>query len=641
MKKFIIMALLVSISVAAVAQWSDDPLINTSVSTASGEQVIPHTAYTSDGHFYVGFFSSESGNYNVRLQYYDFNGNAQWSDGGILISNHTQNSWLSDWDLTVDNTGNCVLAFNDIRDGNVNIFAYKISPAGNFEWGADGIALTTATEDEFAPKICVNGANNTLVVWERSTSPHTELVLQRIEPDGTLTWGSQGVTYQTGSEDYTAPVGIGLSDDNFIVAFYRQTGPMYSPTRHVYAQKFDNSGSPVWSSDAAASTAGGISGWTNLGVKPDGSDGILISWIDDRNNDMQLQGYVQHINSDGTVAWAANGEEVASQGSFNHENVHIIGTNNSGEVIVAWDKYNGNQSQIAIQGQKFSASGAQMWGSTGKEFVAMNANTAGVVGGDMDGDNALIAYEEYMGGGYVNQSIKAFSVDETGNFNWTPNISDMSTRVSEKLHEDVTTIYNEQFIVVWEDDDADRDIYMQNIFTDGNIGFPGLSDDATLSDLTVNGVTIENFDPEITNYTYDVLEGSDIPVLDGTPTDSAATMEITQADTLPGDGYIYVTAEDSIQQMTYQVHFNLITSVVSPAENSIGVYPNPTGGKLWIKNIPGYKTVDVYTLSGQLVKKFKEGTGDILDVSGLQSGVYVLKIIDTKGKSIATRFVRQ
>ena len=145
MKKFYLLAMAVLITLSTTAQWSDDPLVNTPISTAVGEQAIPHTAYTSDGHFYVGFFSSENGNYNVRLQYYDFNGNAQWASGGILISNHLQNSWLSDWDLAVDNTGNCVLAFNDMRDGNANVYVYKISANGNFEWGPDGIALTTAT----------------------------------------------------------------------------------------------------------------------------------------------------------------------------------------------------------------------------------------------------------------------------------------------------------------------------------------------------------------------------------------------------------------------------------------------------------------------------------------------------------------
>ncbi|RLD86641.1 MAG: hypothetical protein DRJ09_11590, partial [Bacteroidetes bacterium] len=184
MKKFLLLLMLAFAAMMSKAQWTDDPLINTPVSTAVGEQAIPHTAYTSDGHFYVGFFSSESGNYNVRLQYYDFNGNAQWVSGGILISNHLQNSWLSDWDLTTDNTGNCVLAFNDVRDGNANVYAYKISSSGNFEWGVDGIALTSATEDEYAPKICVDGQNNTLVTWERPVSPHTQVVLQKIEPDG-------------------------------------------------------------------------------------------------------------------------------------------------------------------------------------------------------------------------------------------------------------------------------------------------------------------------------------------------------------------------------------------------------------------------------------------------------------------------
>ena len=977
MKKFVLVMMLAFVAMMSKAQWSDDPLVNTPVSTATSDQVIPHTAYTSDGHFYVGFFSSENGNYNVRLQYYDFNGNAQWAGGGILISNHLQNSWLSDWDLAADNTGNCVLAFNDVRDGNANVYAYKISSSGNFEWGADGIALTTATEDEYAPKVCVDGQNNTLVVWERPATPHTQVVLQKIEPNGTLTWGSQGITYQAGTQDYTGPVGIGLSDDSFIVAFYKQTGPSYSPTRHVYAQKFDASGSAVWSSDAAISTAGGISAWTNLGVASDDSDGILVSWIDDRNNDMQLQGYVQHVNYDGTIAWSANGEEVADQGSFNHENVRIIGVNSGGEVVVAWDKYNGNQSQIAIQGQKFSATGAQLWGSTGQEFVPMNQTTANIIGGAMDGENALIAYEEYIGGGTVNRAVKAFSVDENGNFNWTPTISDMSTRVSEKLHEAYTTIYNDQFIVVWEDSDAQRDIYMQNIFTDGHIGFPGLSDDATLSDLTVNnvtvdgfnpdtlhynvgipagdpfvtgatandsnaivtitqapavpgqstvvvlaedsvttltytidfhvagtdatlsdltvngttiagfnpdtlyyeyivpngdpipvvdgvttdplatlittqatspggmatlevtsedgnttqtytvnfiytynhdatlsdltvggvtipgfdpntldydyglvynepplivggtpndpyatlaitqaqtvpdtaflvvtaddgvttltytvhfyyygwdatlsdlqvngqtiagfnpdtlnyqypltvgdtipfvqgiandtaasvvnnqavsvpgnatvvvtaednthqqtytvyfyylgndatlsdltvnGITIEDFDPLTTYYEYDVPEGNSIPVLDGTPTDSAATKMVTQADTVPGDGYIEVTAADSVTQMTYQVHFNLITSILAPPGNEIAIYPNPAGEVLWIKNLTGYSKLEIYSVSGKRFKSFDADRGSRINISELHPGIYFLKILLPSGEFFITRFVKE
>ncbi len=557
MKRLILFSFIVVFPFLGFAQWTSDSLLNTAVSTAAGDQVIPHIAYTSDGHFYVGFFSLENGNYNVRLQYFDFNGNAQWTSGGIIISNHTQNSWLSDWDLATDTSGNCVLAFNDVRDGNANVYAYKISPTGTFEWGADGIALTTAVEDEYAPKICVTGYNNTIVVWERPATPHTQIVMQKIEPDGTLTWGSQGIIYQTGSQDYTGPVALPLSDDNFILAFYKQTGPSYSPTRHVFAQKFNSNGAAIWSSDATVSTAGGISAWTNLNIASDGAEGILISWSDDRDNDMHLQGYVQHVNNDGTISWPANGAEVANQGTFNHENVKVLGINTDGDVIAIWDKYNENQSQIAIQGQKFSlAAGTQLWSSTGHEFIAMSQNTAGLVGGVIDGNNTLVTYEEYIGGGYVDRALKAFSVDENGNFIWTPNISIMSVRMSEKLHEAITSIHNEQFIVVWEDNDQDRNIYMQNIFTDGHIGFPGLSDDATLSDLSVNGSTVNGFSPTILHYWVGIPAGN--PYVTGAvPSDSNATVTITQAPAVPGQSTVYVLAEDTVTNLTYTIDFHV------------------------------------------------------------------------------------
>lgn len=380
--------------------------------------------------------------------------------------------------------------------------------------------------------------------------------MQRIEPDGTLTWGTQGITYQTGSQDYTGPVDLGLSDNNFIVAFYKQTGPSYSPTRHVYAQKFDATGAAVWSSDAVISTAGGISAWTNLDIASDNSDGILVSWVDDRNNTMQLQGYVQHVNNDGTIAWTANGEMVANQGSFNHENVHIIGTNNNGEVVVVWDKYNNNQSQNAIQGQKFDTTGVQLWGSTGQEFVPRTQTTANTIGGTIDDNNALITCEEYLGGGTVNRAIKAFSVDENGSFNWTPTISDMSMRVTEKVHEVVSTLYNNQFIVVWEDNGTDRDIYMQNIFTDGHIGFPGLNDDATLSDLTVNSVTVNGFDPDTLHY-YVGIPAGDPFITGATANDTNATVTITQASAVPGQSTVDVLAEDSVTTLTYTIDFHV------------------------------------------------------------------------------------
>jgi len=44
----------------------------------------------------------ESSNYNLRLQRLDRDGNALWPDDGIIVSDEPQDSWLTDYDLTVD-----------------------------------------------------------------------------------------------------------------------------------------------------------------------------------------------------------------------------------------------------------------------------------------------------------------------------------------------------------------------------------------------------------------------------------------------------------------------------------------------------------------------------------------------------------
>ena len=80
MKKLIInIVLIIAIGFSASAQWTNDPLINTIVNNLSGSQAVPHIAYDASGNFYVGFYSNNAGNYDIRLQYYTIDGIAQWA----------------------------------------------------------------------------------------------------------------------------------------------------------------------------------------------------------------------------------------------------------------------------------------------------------------------------------------------------------------------------------------------------------------------------------------------------------------------------------------------------------------------------------------------------------------------------------
>lgn len=558
MKKVILGILLMAVAATSLqAQWTNNPATNTIVNNFTNSQAVPHIAYDASGNFYVGFYSFESGNYNIRLQYYNIEGEAQWAAGGILISNHTQNSWVTDWDLTTDNSGNCVMAFNDVRDGNANVYAYSISSTGAFNWGNDGIALTSDPEDEFAPALTVTSTNDVIVVWSRPTATENEIVMQKISQSGTLSWGTSGLTYQAGTSSYTGPRVLGVEDGKFIMAFYKESGSFPAITRTIYAQKFDGSGNTVWGTDVLVSNSDGINAYNNFVMATDNTDGIVVAWMDDRDNDLNIDGAVQRVLTDGTIDWPANGVEVNTTALTSNQNVIILGVDNNDNVLVTWSKKNSNQTQTAIAGQKINSSGVRQWSDDGIEFIAMSPEVSGSDGGVVfDGTNAMIIFEEYAEN-TVYSHVKALAVDGTGTMLWTPDTTLMASRSTEKVHLVVSGLYNNQVIAVWEEG-SDKDIYMQNIYTDGTMGEPLFSSDATLSDLTVNGTTVDGFSPTIYNYTMAIPEGDPLPVTGATPNDPTATVDITQAVSVPGTSTVLVTAEDGVTQHTYTIDFHVL-----------------------------------------------------------------------------------
>ncbi|NJO89749.1 MAG: T9SS type A sorting domain-containing protein [Chloroflexia bacterium] len=69
--------------------------------------------------------------------------------------------------------------------------------------------------------------------------------------------------------------------------------------------------------------------------------------------------------------------------------------------------------------------------------------------------------------------------------------------------------------------------------------------------------------------------------------------------------------------------------------NAIKVYPNPTNGnlKVDIDNVSDYEELDayIYTLAGSLVRKFQFKNNSQIELSGLNEGTYVLRVLDRKG----------
>lgn len=87
---------------------------------------------------------------------------------------------------------------------------------------------------------------------------------------------------------------------------------------------------------------------------------------------------------------------------------------------------------------------------------------------------------------------------------------------------------------------------------------PAVSTDATLSSLTYGGKSVPNFSPSTLTYNIELTAGTKTPpTIAATPTDNKATMNITQASSVPGVGKVEVTAEDGTTKLTYTINYTV------------------------------------------------------------------------------------
>jgi hypothetical protein len=446
-------------------QWNTDPMINTAIATAPGEEAIPKVAVAESGITYVSWFSNESGNYNIRLQKFDVYGNKLWAEGGLLVSDNPSMTWLTDWDMTVDQEENAILVLQDIRTGYNDVFAYRISPDGSFVWGDDGLQLSTGEAFDAAPKVTVSNAGNAFFAWQAD-----EVIIgQKISPEGALLWGPNGLT-MSGANTFSWPQLLPVGDDDIIMKFFEDSGPVWAPTRHVYAQRFDGTGNPDWAQPAVISDAGGISAWTQIfPFINDGDDGFYIAWHDDRDNNMLANMWVQHIGQDGSVLLAADGVEVSTMAARNHFYAHLALPAGSDDIYIYWNEMDGDQNLRGIYGQKVSSTGERLWTNSGKTFIEISAlNVYPLAARNTDTD-MVVFYEEYFN--TMDGKIKAMRIATDGSYVWDPNMIDMCTVQSAKVHTEVSNMNNGQWVAVWEDDrSGTSDIYGQNIQLDGTLG---------------------------------------------------------------------------------------------------------------------------------------------------------------------------
>ena len=476
MKKLIFTFLLIFFSsVLSFSQWSNNPQTNLLISGAAGEQALPKISNTKDQGTYICWFDNRNGNYAVYLQRLNSLGEAQLGDG-LLISSNPQSSSLVDYDMITDDSGNAIIAFTDTRNGSsINPFVYKISPEGNFIWGANGINLS----NDFAtyqanPRLAKTTDNSIVIAWIYSSNPN-KVALQKISPGGNKLWGADPVYLAgSGTENFTFPAMVSSDNNSVILLWSGYSGSFLNPQNYkLYSQKYSPAGTVDWKDTVYS--LGNVNGFFVPKIFSDYNNGALYVWQDYRSSGNIASSYVQHISSAGSVIFPVNGTESSTDASQNKFDAWASYMPSTNETYLVWKQANGNQNLFGIYGQKFSSNGGRLWSDNGREFVPMGSNSY-INQVCFTYDSTIVyAFNESVFGSNNNQ-LKAFSSDRAGNIGWGGSIKDISNLLSSKSKVVASISSLGMTKITWSDGrNGAADIFAQNINSNGTLGNTGVS----------------------------------------------------------------------------------------------------------------------------------------------------------------------
>lgn len=178
------------------------------------------------------------------------------------------------------------------------------------------------------------------------------------------------------------------------------------------------------------------------------------------------------------------------------------------------------------------------------------------------------------------------------------------------------------------------------------------NNDATLSGISLSQGTLDpDFNLAVFDYDVELDPGTTAtPTVTATPSDANANVDVTDATDVRSETAadrtttIVVTAEDGSTQLTYSIEFTVSTvSVGTMTAEHFGLYPNPAEDILNLRNSGDIASLKVTDLSGKvyILQDNNHGIERQLDISGLESGVYVISITTIHDSVVTASFMKK
>jgi hypothetical protein len=388
-------------------------------------------------------------------------GTSLWVDDGVAISTAANNQYNPE--IVSDGLGGSIITWEDYRNGNnYDIYAQRIDSDGNVLWTVNGVAICTAADTQSEPQIISDSLGGAIITWKdyRGGSNY-DIYAQRIDADGNVLWTANGVAICTAADSQSD---LQIISDGLGGAIITWHDYRSGNNNDIYAQWVNSSGNVVWATNGVAiCTASSNQEYPK--IISSGLGGAIITWKDYRSG-FNFDIYAQQVNSLGNVVWASNGVAICTDTEY-HESQQIA-SDEMGGAFITWQDYRGG-SNYDIYIQHINYTGNVVWAANGVAIctAAQNQLNPEIVSDGVGG--AIITWEDYRSDS--NYDIYAQRINSTGSVEWTTNGVSVCTINGDQKKPQIINDGVGGALITWYDyrSGSNYDIFTQRIDFDGNV----------------------------------------------------------------------------------------------------------------------------------------------------------------------------
>jgi len=249
------------------------------VCIASGHQYNPEVTSDGAGGAIVTWYDARGADADIYVQRVNGSGTAQWAANGVALCAATDQQYYPT--LDADGNGGAIVTWYDYRNGlDADIYAGRVDASGAFPWTADGVALCTASSQQYYPRVVSDGAGGGIVTWYDYRNGPADIYARRVSAGGAALWTATGLALCSATEDQYDPRIVSDGEGGAIITWedYRS-----GTSDDVYAQRVTGDGAVLWNTNGMQlSTA--TNNQSNPEIASDGAGGAIVAWIDNRSS---------------------------------------------------------------------------------------------------------------------------------------------------------------------------------------------------------------------------------------------------------------------------------------------------------------------------------------------------------------------